>query len=79
MIRSLRRRFILGAMAAFGILFLLLLSAFAVAGYMQVEHSTSAFLEAALEDAPLRRNADAGAAASAAGIFAAAGDTTFSA
>lgn len=60
MIRSLRRRFILGAMAAFGILFLLLLSAFAVAGYMQVEHSMSAFLEAALEDAPLRRNADAG-------------------
>ena len=55
MIRSLRRRFILGAMAAFAILLFLLLCALAAAGYTQVEHSTNAFLEAALEDAPPRR------------------------
>ena len=61
MIRSLRRRFILGAMAAFGILLFLLLCAVTVAGYIQVEHSTGAFLEAALKDAPPRRAEDAGA------------------
>ena len=60
MIRSLRRRFILGAMAAFAILLLLMLSALAVAGYVQVEHSTADFLEATLEDAPPRRGEDAG-------------------
>ena len=53
MIRSLRRRFILGAMAAFLILLILLVGGIAAAGYYQMESSADALLESALDGARL--------------------------
>ena len=44
MIRSLRRRFILGAMLAFLILLILLVGGIAAAGYYQMESSADALL-----------------------------------
>lgn len=49
MIGSLRRRFILGAMAAFGILLLLVEGGIAATGYIQMENSAQRSLEWALD------------------------------
>lgn len=50
MIRALRRRFIAGAMAAFGILMVLLVGTLATVGSMQLRRETEGFLEYALSE-----------------------------
>lgn len=49
MIRSLRRRFILSAMAAFGILLVLLISGLGISGYLRVENTTEMLMEEMLD------------------------------
>ena len=57
MIRSLRRRFILSGMIAFGILLLTLLCGVAVTGWWRMEHSAQTYMQAVLEgEAPRRDN-----------------------
>ena len=47
---ALRRRFILGAMLAFGILLVLLVGRIAVAGYVQMERSADVFLQRVMDE-----------------------------
>lgn len=47
---ALRRRFILGAMLAFGILLVLLVGGIAVAGYVQMERSADVFLQRVMDE-----------------------------
>ena len=58
MIRSLRRRFICSAMAAFGILVLILLAGVTVVSYLQLESRTDDFIKFVLEESQSpRKNA----------------------
>jgi len=54
MIRSLRRRFICSAMAAFGILVLILLAGVTAVSYMQLENRTDTFIHFVLEESQNR-------------------------
>ena len=57
MIRSLRRRFICSAMAAFGILVLILLAGLTAVSYLQLENRTDDFIEFVLgESEPPHKN-----------------------